>query len=107
MSTSLPPQVPRLTIPKIKRGAVQEDDYFIGPQARLHFMDTYRRLDKLKHREELQTDPITSYLSHLEKNHLVPEYMGIIRRKGNTKEFAVTKYGMGDSYADALSSGIG
>lgn len=78
-------------------------------QAKLSYIDSYKNLEKRLEKKRINKSPptpVSSYLSKVKINCLVPETMGLLKKHSNLKILDISHYSMGNSYADALSAGI-
>ena len=76
-------------------------------QAKLSYISTYKNLDKIidkvKH-NKTEPSPVSSYLSKIKANGLVPGTIGLLNRSDHILD--ISHYSIGNAYADALSEGI-
>ena len=81
----------------------------VGKKAKLDYMSSYKNLMQFHnpHENSQSNSPILKYLHKIDEKKLPPIPMGIIKRKGNVNDIDLSMYSMGDSYAEALSEGIG
>lgn len=81
----------------------------IGEKARLDFVDSHRNFPKSAQRnrfEKLEDTPSLAYLKSVDRLRLLPNPIGVVRRKGKEDQYDLTRMSMGDFYAQAFSEGL-
>lgn len=93
----------------IRSGSMETYHGPVGLSARFEFYDSYKNLPKYAQRNKFQglsSSPNLAYLEQVEKSKLKPVPLGVVRRKGNAKDFNLESMRMGDQYAEAFSAGL-
>lgn len=77
--------------------------------SKLKYLDSYKNLEKITemriHHQQPQT-PISTYLSKLSKQRLVPLPMGLIKKQGVCEKLDSSNLSMGNHYAEAMAEGL-
>lgn len=78
----------------------------VGINARLAFTQQFRGLKRtvdVNRFYQRENSPVEAYLSRIDRSLLLPEPMGLVKTKGKDCDLNISRYSMGDSFAEALS----